>query len=175
MTIASRPDRQAPLFHECVSPSPDEWVAIQNLYAYYNLCSDTGHAEGFASCFTPDGILDQESRPIVLRGREEILAYKRQEAGRRNGKYRRHWNSGLLLHKAAEGRVLGWCYLHAYDGNPGWLPVQQGAGIYHDTLRRVDGCWLFAERVLTMDARVEATAQLDRPGSWGKHAEQGAA
>jgi hypothetical protein len=170
--IETRFDRPAPSIQACISPSPADWVAIQNLYAYYNLCSDTGYAEGFASCFTEDGILDQESRPILLRGRENILVYKRQEASRRNGKYRRHWNSGLLLHKTADDIVQAWCYLHAYDGTPGWLPVHQGAGVYHDTLQKVDGCWLFAERVLTMDARVEATTQLTQPGLWGKNLEK---
>lgn len=142
-----------------VSPSADEWVAIHNLYAYYNLCSDTGDAEGFASCFTQEGVLNQVSRGLVLKGYQQIIKYKEKEAASRNGKYRRHWNSGLLLRKQGDGSVNGWCYLHAFNGDPGWLPVHQGAGVYNDTIVFQDGDWKFAARELTMDARVEPTIQ----------------
>lgn len=142
-----------------ITPSPEEWVAIQNLYAYYNLCSDTGNAEGFASCFTEDGVLDQESRGLVLQGHAAIIEYKHKEASSRNGKYRRHWNSGLFLNKQADGSIRGWCYLHAYNGDPGWMPVQQGAGVYDDLIVSDGREWKFASRRLTMDARIEQTMQ----------------
>lgn len=148
-----------------ITPSPEEWVAIQNLYAYYNLCSDTGDAEGFASCFTVDGVLDQESRGLVLQGHTAIIEYKRNEAGSRNGKYRRHWNSGLFLNKQMDGSVRGWCYLHAYNGDPGWMPVQQGAGVYDDLIVPVGGEWKFVRRTLTMDARIEQTVQRGLAGA----------
>ncbi len=157
-----------------LSPAPEEWVAIHNLYAYYNLCSDTGNAEGFASCFVSDGVLDQESRGLVLRGRTQIEQYKKGEAASRGDKYRRHWNSGLFLDKQIDGSVRGWCYLHTYNGDPGLLPVQHGAGVYHDLIVHAEGAWKFACRVLTMDGRMEPTIQVDRSDPWAKHARRAA-
>lgn len=145
--------------NDFITPSPEEWVAIHNLYAYYNLCSDTGDAEGFASCFTVDGVLDQESRGLILQGHTAIIEYKRKEAASRNGKYRRHWNSGLFLNKQADSNVRGWCYLHAFNGDPGWMPIQQGAGVYDDLIIPVGREWKFSRRTLTMDARIEQTMQ----------------
>ncbi|NYT81098.1 nuclear transport factor 2 family protein [Alcaligenaceae bacterium] len=154
-----------------ITPAAEEWIAIHNLYAFYNLCSDTGDAHGFASCFADDGVLDQVSRRLVLRGRQSILEYKRKEAASRNGKYRRHWNSGLFLDKQADGSVRGWCYLHAYNGDPGWLPVKQGAGVYDDLIVPVGKEWKFQRRILTMDARVEPTVQFSRHAGSGDAAE----
>lgn len=141
-----------------ITPAPEDWNSIQNLYAFYNLCSDTGDAEGFASCFAPDGILEQVSRSLTIQGHADIVDYKKKEFNSRNGKYRRHWNSGLLLQQQGD-IVKGWCYLHAFNGDPGWLPVFQGAGVYDDTIVYVEKQWKFSHRKLTMDARVEPTPQ----------------
>ncbi len=37
--------------------SAQDYCEIQNLYAHYNLASDAGDAEAYASCFTEDGVL----------------------------------------------------------------------------------------------------------------------
>jgi hypothetical protein len=37
-------------------------------------------------------------------------------------------------------------------------PVPVCSGVYHDRFRRVDGRWLFSERVLTMDGEAELAA-----------------
>jgi hypothetical protein len=134
--------------------APEDWIEISTLYAYYNQCSDTGDAEGYASCFTPDGIMDQVTRKLVIKGYDNLVEYKKQDVAGRGGKYRRHWNGGLVLRKLADGTVHGSCYLHAYNGAPGGLPVLQAAGVYEDRLVKVDGAWKFALRKLTMDARV---------------------
>ena len=133
-----------------------EWIEISSLYAYYNLCSDSGDAEGYASCFTEDGVMDQITRKLVIKGYQDLVVYKRKDVESRSGRYRRHWNSGLLLRKQPDGSVNGWCYLHAYNGEPGKLPVLAGAGVYDDTLVAVGGEWKFSIRKLTMDARTES-------------------
>ena len=138
--------------------SAAEWAEIHNLYAYYNRCSDSGDAEGYASCFTENGVMDLVSRKMVATGRQALIEHKHRDVAGRNGMYRRHWNSGLMLTKQADGSVRGWCYLHAYNGVPGSLPVLQGAGVYDDTIVAVDGEWKFSYRKLTMDARTESPA-----------------
>ncbi len=79
--------------------SADDYLEIQNLYAYYNLCSDAGDAEGFASCFTEEGVLRIDPAGIRIEGRARLLEFKRADAGRRGGRYRRHWNGSLHLQK----------------------------------------------------------------------------
>ncbi len=135
--------------------SGDDYAEISNLYAFYNLCSDGGDAEGYAGCFTTDGVMDQVSRGLVIRGRADLVAYKRQDAASRGGRYRRHWNSGLYLRHEDDDRIRGICYLFAYNGDPGKLPVLQACGSYDDTIVREAGAWKFACRRLTMEGRID--------------------
>lgn len=132
--------------------SGDEWAEIHNLYANYNLCSDYGDAEGYASCFTDDGVLNLVTRNFVVKGRQAFIEFKRKDVEGRAGRYRRHWNSGLHLEKQADGSVRGRCYLLAFNGEPGSLPVLAGAGVYDDNIVKVGDEWRFASRKLTTDA-----------------------
>src|SRR3546814_13148546 len=94
----------------------EDYVEIQNLYAYYNLCSDAGDAEGYASCFAEDGELRIDAAGVLLRGREKLHAFKLAEAGRRGSRYRRPWNGSLHLQKLPDGSVRGRCYLDRTSG-----------------------------------------------------------
>src|SRR5438477_464383 len=47
--------------------SAQDHVDIQNLYARYNLTSDAADAEGYAACFTDDGVLQSEPRGATSR------------------------------------------------------------------------------------------------------------
>jgi hypothetical protein len=132
--------------------SADDYVEIQNLYSLYNLCSDAGDAEGYASCFTEQGVLRIDAVGIRLEGRATLLAFKRADAGRRGGRYRRHWNGSLHLQKQTDGSVRGRSYLHGYNGDPGKLPELADVGSYVDRIVKISGEWKFAERVITMDA-----------------------
>lgn len=129
-----------------------DYVEIQNLYSYYNLCSDAGDTEGYASCFTEDGVLRAPQLDLEIEGRAALIDHKARDKAGRGERYRRHWNGSLHLEKLADGRVRGRCYLIAYDGELGALPVLADCGVYEDTVVEVDGEWKFAERSLTMDA-----------------------
>jgi hypothetical protein len=74
------------------------------------------------------------------------------DAGRRGGRIRRHWNSGIHLQKQADGSVRGRCYLHGYNGEPGKIPDIADVGSYVDRIVKVGNEWKFAERAITMDA-----------------------
>ena len=132
--------------------SPQDFAEIHNLYAYYNLCSDAGDAEEFASCFAKAGVLRIDAIGLRHEGREALRVFKQADAGRRGNRYRRHWNGSLHLKKQADGSVIGRCYLHGYNGEPGKHPDLADVGSYVDRLIMEDGAWRFAERSITMDA-----------------------
>jgi len=131
--------------------SADDYNEIQNLYAYYNLCSDAGDAEGYASCFTEDGLLMAVGRDFRVQGRKNFVEFKKKDAAGRGGKYRRHWNGSLYLEKLDERTVRGRCYLNAYNGVPGSLPELADVAVYEDTIVKGAQGWRFAERKLAFD------------------------
>jgi hypothetical protein len=143
--------------------SAQEYAAIHNLYAYYNLCSDMGAPEEYASCFTPDGVLLVQGLVlsgdgfvrgpggIRVSGRQELTAFKQKDQAGRAGRYRRHWNGSIFLEKVDDATVRGRCYLQAYNGDPGSLPVLAQTGVYEDLIVKADGQWMFASRTLTID------------------------
>ena len=59
----------------------EAYTAIQNLYARYNWCSDTGDADGYAACFTEDGELSLPGIGLHRQGRENLREFKRQDKG----------------------------------------------------------------------------------------------
>jgi SnoaL-like domain len=132
--------------------SAQDYVEILNLYARYNLCSDAGDAAGYAACFSAGGVLDVQPLGLRVQSRAALEAYKRKDAAGRGGRYRRHHNHSLHLERLADGSVRGRCYFHGYNGAPGELPVLADAGSYEDTLVQVDGAWLFAQRLLVLNA-----------------------
>lgn len=131
--------------------SAEDYCEIQNLYAYYNLASDAANSDGYADCFTADGIMESPEIGINVTGRDALVAHKDRDRANRGGRYRRHWNGSLHLEKLEDGSVRGHCYLLAYNGNPGELPQIADCGVYVDILVKVDGVWKFARRTLTMD------------------------
>lgn len=130
----------------------DDYVEILNLYAYYNLCSDAGDADGYASCFAEQGVLRIDSVGLRIEGRARLHEFKLADAGRRGGRIRRHWNSGIHLQKQPDGSVRGRCYLHGYNGESGRIPDIADVGSYVDRIVKVGTEWKFAERSITMDA-----------------------
>lgn len=132
--------------------SAQEHVDIQNLYARYNLMSDAGDAEGYASCFTDDGVLQIDPLGVSLQGRASFVSFKEKDAAGRGGRYRRHWNGSLHLEKVDADTVRGRCYFHGFNGTPGELPILADAGTYDDRIVRVGGAWKFSRRHLTLDA-----------------------
>ncbi len=132
--------------------SAQEYVEIQNLYARYNHMSDAGDAEGYAACFTDDGVLEIDPLGVRVQGRASFVAFKQKDAAGRGGRYRRHWNGSLHLEKLDASTVRGRCYFHGYNGKPGELPVFADAGVYDDRIVRVDGVWRFARRHIALDA-----------------------
>lgn len=131
--------------------SPDDYVQILNLYSAYNLSSDAGDAEWYASCFTENGEL-HGSADVV--GQAALREYKIKDKAGRTHLYRRHWNGSVHLEQIDADTVRGRCYLFGYNGEPGSLPHTTHAGHYTDTIKKVDGEWKFAYRKLIFDGRL---------------------
>jgi hypothetical protein len=132
-----------------------DYVEIMNLYNYYNLCSDAADVEGYASCFAEDGEHHLISFGLVIKGRDALRTFKRENPfNLGSGTYRRHWNGSLHLEWASPTEVRGRCYLLAYNGKNGEPPQISDCGYYEDTLVKVDGAWRYAKRRLTMDGSV---------------------
>jgi hypothetical protein len=128
--------------------TPEEYVEILNLYSAYNLSSDAGEAEWYASLFTEDG---EQHGTYDIKGRAALIEYKKRDKAGRMHVYRRHWNGSIHLEKLDALTIRGRCYLFGYNGEPGKLPHTTHAGVYTDTIKLVDGEWKFAERRLVFD------------------------
>ena len=133
--------------------SADDFFAIHNLYARYNLSSDAGDVAGYADCFTEDGGLELQPLGFKVAGHAQLREHKERDAKSRGGRYRRHWNGSLHLEPVGSGEVRGRCYLVAYNGEPAQLPAIADVGVYDDRVVKCpDGKWRFAHRLLVMDA-----------------------
>lgn len=133
--------------------SGDEYAEVMNLYAHYNLSSDSGSPEEYANCFAADGILKFDGA-VFQQGREALLAFKRQDQAGRGGRYRRHWNGSIHLDKIDAKTIRGRCYLQAFNGDPGSDPTLADAAVYSDLIVKIDGEWKFAEREIAFDFRI---------------------
>ena len=132
--------------------SAQDYAEILNLYAKYNLCSDAGDADGYAACFTENGVLDLATIGLTVTGRATLIEFKRKDKAGRPHLYRRHWNGSIHLEMLDGATVRGRCYLLAFNGTPGELPAIADCGVYEDTIVREGGAWRFAKRHLEMDA-----------------------
>ncbi|WP_108663087.1 nuclear transport factor 2 family protein [Acuticoccus kandeliae] len=128
-----------------------DYVEILNLYAEYNLASDAGDSEVYASCFSSDGLLELVTPGITVSGHENFVAFKNRDKAGRPHIYRRHWNGSIHLELLDDGAVRGRAYLLAFNGTPGDLPIIADCGVYEDRIVKENGAWKFAHRYLVMD------------------------
>jgi len=131
--------------------SVEDQLAIQSLYALYNLASDAADVDAYVNCFTKDGAMLSPEVGIDVHGHAALAAHKERDKANRGGRYRRHWNGNLHLQLLEDGSVRGRCYLIAYNGAPGDLPAIADCGVYEDSMIKIGGAWKFSQRLLTMD------------------------
>lgn len=131
--------------------SAQQYADILTLYALYNHASNAGDDAAFAACFTEDAILTNRAAGYHYVGQAQIAEFKRKDALRRGGLYRRHWNNSIVLQALPDGSVRSRAYLLVYTGMPGRLPTLADASVYEDHLVDPDG-WKFARREVVKDA-----------------------
>ena len=121
--------------------------AIHDLFARQNLAYDRREPEKTANMYTENGVLEidpGESRPgdpLVMKGRAAIEGYIRRLLAVTGGDYR-HWTNSIAIEGDGE-RAEAECYIAAWGMDDG---VFRLAGRYFDTLRKVNGEWLFEHR-----------------------------
>jgi len=140
-----------------MTPSPDDAEDIRQLLTRYNLAIDLGDPDAWVACFTPDGVFEcvgvPEGSPMGGRhvGRDGLHFYATRHYATTKG-HARHWNWNLDIDIDAEADTATMrCYLLALSVGRQRPSVINGTGIYEDTLRKVDGHWLFASRLITVD------------------------
>ena len=131
--------------------SIEDRFAIQDLYARYCACMDTGDMKGWAASFTVDGIFETYTKH---QGRANIEIYGADVMARRktnpwtNGQ---HWNNNIIVE--GDGRTAqGLCYLVVIgkmkDSGEHKVVIQ---GTYRDELQKEDGQWKFKARRVSFD------------------------
>jgi uncharacterized protein (TIGR02246 family) len=124
----------------------DDVEEIRQLLARYCHLGDSLHSHAFAECFTDDAVVDNNGVRIVGRDaiRETVEAYRPVYAATPL----RHVSTNVLIEvNGDEATSSSYYMLLATGAEPRVLRI----GTYRDRLRRVDGGWLFSERVATSD------------------------
>lgn len=122
-------------------------VEIEDLVARYNKAIDTGDAEGWAATFTEDG----EFHGIVgdFKGRAELVAFVEAYATEEQFAEfasAQHWVTNIVLEGGGDhAEMFAHLMMVAPQAEGGRIIL---VGRYEDTLRRVDGRWLFAQRTV---------------------------
>ena len=124
--------------------SIEDQLDIMELMARYNHAIDGSQPEAWADTFTEDGVFEGSVGRVS--GREEMLAFVR----RRDQTNRiRHWNNNILIDGDGDDATAK-VYLVTFDvSGP---PEIRVSGVYHDTLKRVDGQWKFTHRKVHPDS-----------------------
>lgn len=121
-------------------------LAIQQLYARYNHAIDSGKAEEWAACFTPDGVFSAGSAGTFT-GTEALTGFARGFAAQLKA---RHWTNNLVL-DGSGGRATGRCYLMLMRLQPGSAATVLATGLYEDGLTKTPAGWRFASRAVRND------------------------
>lgn len=119
--------------------------AIRHTIASYNKAGDANDADGFAECFTEDGLM----RGLMnVTGREGIREWKSKGAA-----------PALRIHYLAASHIEFIDADHAKVRTP-WMVVGANGpnhcGLYNDVLRREGDGWLIEDREIDSKWRVGA-------------------
>jgi len=126
--------------------SVEDQLTIHKLYADYCFAIDDGAGSAFAGCFTADGSLDAGyGDPTV--GTDALVAFCEATAQLVPGI--RHVVTNVTLDGDGDA-VTGRAYISVYRAGAAGLETIL-TGRYVDTLRKADGAWRFATRVMTQD------------------------
>lgn len=126
--------------------STDDAVAIQALYARYNHAIDFGDGDGWAACFTSNGVFSSSTGTFT--GTADLAAFATAFPSRLKA---RHWTNNLVIEADGDG-ARGKCYLMLLKLNEGAPPSVLTTAIYNDALVKEADAWKFATRTVTGDA-----------------------
>ena len=128
--------------------TPEDHLAIRELYARYNHAISAGDGDAWAALFTPDGCFSNARETV--RGTTNLAVYSNDFARARNARY---WVDNIVIEATPEG-AAGACYLALYHVTPGEAAgpaTLQLTGLYSDTFTKWEGQWRFATRHIPRD------------------------
>jgi ketosteroid isomerase-like protein len=142
-----------------VSISPEEAadrLAIRELVEAYAHCADRRDANGQMSLFTEDThfvvyMNAKEPKPSQELNSREALAPVFADLNRYAVTMHFVGQSTILTLTANRGTGEAYCLAHHLTEDGGKRRLMVAALRYYDTFVRVDGSWLFAERLLYVD------------------------
>lgn len=123
--------------------SAEDKIAIQQLCAIYANAMDSGDVEQWLETWHQDGVW--EGGVGRYEGKERLAQLLLDLGNRIVGK--RHVMTNFVIDGDGTEAVQT-CYLLIIDRARELLP---GSAVYKDTLRKVDGCWLFTKRSVQLD------------------------
>jgi len=128
-----------------VALSVEDQLEIQQLYSRYNHAIDFGDADGWAACFTADGVFNGGGGGPQT-GTEALKGFATAFAARMKA---RHWNTNLVVEGTDSG-ARGKCYLMLMNlkDKPAAPMV---TAVYHDELARTADGWKFTSRAVQND------------------------
>lgn len=96
-----------------MTPNPQDFVEIHQLYARQSQAIDLGDATGWADTFTEDGTFESPTYGPTVSGRVELAAFAQQfaETAALEGRIYRHWTNAIVLDGDGEDRVIASGYL----------------------------------------------------------------
>lgn len=130
-------------------------LAILELLARYAHAIDSGDGEAYADCFTADGAIELRRAGLLVRGRDALARFAREDAAR-SGPARHLSNSPVIESVAGDpdrARMRVYLLRLYRDRPPDDRRGLGPAGCYRDALRRSGGRWRFERREVFIDPR----------------------
>lgn len=125
----------------------DDFIAIQQLLARYNQTFDSGDAESWASCFTPDGSF--QGRAGKVTGAQALADYA--AAARSRGTYRHMTGNIYIESGSSPDRATVHSHMIYYTLKQQPVPTIELSARQVDQVVKTEKGWRIASRVLTVD------------------------
>jgi hypothetical protein len=133
---------------------------ITELMDRYGVVHDFGSPEEYAALFTPDGEMAISGTPVVIKGREALMAQAKRDHERyvtptgpngENVSFMRHIITNRVVTLTGQGTATGSCYVTTmiHDGDNG--PVLMSFGRYIDRYVKLDDEWKIAHRDIKLE------------------------
>lgn len=133
----------------------EDRALIADLMGRYFFAMDWHDADGYAACFTEDGVLDYAGG--VIEGRDAIREGAKQFHAAIGDIFKREDGSPALLRHVLDQMVIELdgdtattkaFWWEMTDGGPGRTPALQSYGTFVDEVVKSDGQWLFKRRTI---------------------------
>src|ERR1700739_941529 len=143
--------------HVAISPEEAaDRLAIRELVEAYAHCADRRDAQGQMSLFTTDThfvvyMNAKDPTPSQELHSREALAPVFADLNKYEATMHFVGQSTILMLTSDRGTVEAYCLAHHISVNGGKRRLMLAALRYYDTFVKMDGVWLFAERLLYVD------------------------